>query len=196
MKRICVFCGSSPGIDPEYAQSARLLGSLLAQKNLGLVYGGGKVGLMGQLAHGVLEQGGEVIGVIPRWLMEKEVALTTVTELRVVETMHERKMQMATLADGFIALPGGIGTLDEFFEIWTWGQLGLHTKPCGVLNVRGYYTDLLRFLDRMAAEHFIAGVYRQMVLVEENAERLLERMGNYQAPVGDKAKWALQMEAV
>ncbi len=196
MKRICVFCGSSSGIEPEYAQSARCLGGLLAQKSLGLVYGGGKVGLMGQLAQSMLDQGGEVIGVIPRWLMEKEVALTTVTELRVVETMHERKMQMATLADGFIALPGGIGTLDEFFEIWTWGQLGLHAKPCGVLNVNGYYTDLLAFLDRMTAAHFIADMHRQMVLVEEDAERLLERMERYQAPVGDKAKWALQMKAV
>lgn len=160
------------------------------------MYGGGKVGLMGQLAQAVMEQGGEVIGIIPRWLMEKEVALTAVTELRVVETMHERKTQMAELADGFVALPGGIGTLEEFFEVWTWGQLGLHHKPCGVLNVRGYYTDLLAFLDKMEAEHFIAGVHRQMVLVEDNIEQLLERMEQYQAPVWDKTKWALQMQTV
>jgi hypothetical protein len=193
MKRICVFCGSSAGDDPTYAQGARLLGGLLAQRNLGLVYGGGKVGLMGQVAHAAMERGGEVIGVIPRWLQEKELALTTITELRVVETMHERKTQMVSLADGFIALPGGLGTLEELSEVWTWGQLGLHTKPCGILNVRGYYDGLLEFLDRMEADQFIAGSHRHMVIVERDAERLLDRMEQYQAPAGDKAKWALRM---
>ena len=168
----------------------------MAQRQVGLVYGGGKVGLMGQLAQAALQERGEVIGVIPRWLMEKELALTTVTELQVVETMHERKMRMANLADGFIALPGGIGTLEEFFEVWTWGQLGLHGKPCGVLNVRGYYDGLLTFLDRMATERFITDAHRQMVLVDEDAEHLLERMERYQPPEGDKAKWALRMAEI
>lgn len=162
------------------------------ERGLGLVYGGGKVGLMGQIAQAVMDHGGHVTGVIPRWLMEKEVALTSVTDLRVVETMHERKMLMADLADGFIALPGGVGTLDEFFEIWTWGQLGLHAKPFGILNAGGYYSRLLAFLDHMAAEHFIPDVHRRMVLEDDEAERLLDRMERYRAPVGDKARWALE----
>ncbi len=194
MKRVCVFCGSSAGTAAEYTRDARRLGALLTERNLGLVYGGGKVGLMGQLAQAVMERGGDVVGVIPRWLLEKEVALTTITDLRVVETMHERKTLMAELADGFVALPGGIGTLEEFFEVWTWGQLGLHQKPCGLLNVRGYYTGLMGFLDHMEVEHFIPKVHRRMVLVEDDPERLLERMEQYRAPVGDKARWALEKE--
>ena len=196
MKRICVFCGSSSGAGSDYAHRARQLGHILAKRHLGLVYGGGKVGLMGLLAQAVLEQGGEVIGIIPRRLKEKELALTRVTELRVVETMHERKMQMAELADGFMALPGGIGTLEEFFEVWTWGQLDLHRKPCGILNTGGYFTGLLAFLDRMEADHFIEDVHRHMVIVDEDPERILDRMEHYQAPQGDKAKWALQKGTV
>lgn len=196
MKRICVFCGSSSGEAPEYVQAAQQLGALLARRGLGLVYGGGKVGLMGCLAKAGLAAGGEVIGVIPRWLVEKQLALTTVSELRVVDSMHARKMAMAELSDGFLALPGGIGTLEEFFEVWTWAQLGLHQKPCGLLNVRGYYTPLLGFLDHMATQRFIEAVPREMILVEEQAERLLTRMEAYQAPTVDKAAWALQMEAV
>ncbi len=192
LKRVCVFCGSSAGASQEYAEQARRLGASLAARGLGLVFGGGKVGLMGQVAQSVLDHGGEAIGVIPRWMVQKEVALTTVTDLRLVDTMHERKMLMADLSDGFIALPGGVGTLDEFFEIWTWGQLGLHQKPFGILNVAGYFTRLLDFLDHMEAEHFIAGVHRQMVLVDDDGERLLNRMAAYEAPVGDKARWALE----
>jgi hypothetical protein len=192
MKRVCVFCGSSAGSNPEYARAARRLGASLAARGLGLVFGGGKVGLMGQVAQSVLDHGGEAIGVIPHWMVAKEVALTTVTDLRVVETMHERKMLMADLADGFVAMPGGVGTLDEFFEIWTWGQLGLHAKPFGLLNAGGYYTRLLAFLDHMAAEHFIPDVHRRMVLEDDVEERLLDRMEQYQAPVGDKARWALE----
>ena len=196
MKRVCVFCGSSTGVGKDYTQAAQRLGQLLAQRQLGLVYGGGKVGLMGQLAQAALERGGEVIGIIPRQLKEKKLALTRVTELRVVETMHERKMQMAELADGFIALPGGIGTLEEFFEVWTWGQLGLHRKPCGILNAGGYFTGLLAFLDRMETDHFIEGIHRHMVIVDEDPERMLDQMEHYQAPRGDKAKWALQKGTV
>ena len=192
LKRVCVFCGSSAGDNPEYARAARRLGACLARRNLGLVYGGGKVGLMGQIAGAVMEHGGEVTGVIPRWLMEKELALTTITDLRVVDTMHERKVLMADLADGFVALPGGVGTLEEFFEIWTWGQLGLHAKPVGVLNVEGYFTGLLGFLDHMEDERFIAGVHRRMVIVDDDEDRLLDRMARYEPPVGDKARWALE----
>ncbi len=192
MKQICVFCGSSAGGKPEYAEAACALGTLLAQRGLGLVYGGGKVGLMGHLARAVLAGGGTVIGVIPRALLEKEVALTTVTELVVVESMHARKTEMARLADGFIALPGGIGTLEEFFEVWTWAQLGLHEKPCGLLDVEGYFAPLIGFLDVVADQGFIQAAHRQMVLVEQQAEVMLARMASYRAPVVDKAAWALR----
>ncbi len=137
MKRVCVFCGSSPGARPEYLQAAIELGQALAGKNIGLVYGGAKVGMMGKIAESVLEKGGEVIGVIPKDLVEREVAFTGLADLRVVGSMHERKALMADLSDGFIALPGGLGTIEEFFEVVTWAQLGIHPKPCGLLNVRG-----------------------------------------------------------
>lgn len=192
MKRVCVFCGSSAGVNPEYAEQARRLGACLVARGLGLVFGGGKVGLMGHVAQAVMEHGGETIGVIPRWMVEKEVALTTVRDLRLVDTMHQRKMLMADLSDGFVALPGGMGTLDEFFETWTWAQLGLHAKPFGILNVAGYYTTLLDFLDHVESEHFVAGVHRRMVLVDDDANRLLDRMARYEPPAGDKARWALE----
>lgn len=150
MKRICVFCGSSPGAKPEFVQAARQLGAILAQRKIGLVFGGGRVGMMGQLAQAALENGGEVIGVIPKELHERKVAFAGLSDLRVVGSMHERKALMAELADGFMALPGGLGTLEEIFEILTWAQLGMHHKPCGLLNVAQYYTipNCLLFLTR------------------------------------------------
>ncbi len=193
MRRICVFCGSSPGAKPEYSQAARHLGSVLAQRQWGLVYGGGNVGLMGQIANTVIEQGGEVIGVIPRGLLERRVALTGLSDLRVVGSMHERKAVMAELADGFIALPGGLGTLEEFFEVWTWAQLGLHQKPCGFINTCDYYTPLISFLDHLVAEGFLAPPHRSMVMVEEHPEALLNQFDRYKAPVVDKAAWALKL---
>jgi uncharacterized protein (TIGR00730 family) len=192
MKRICVFCGSSPGGNPEYLQAARALGHTLARKQVGLVYGGARVGTMGKVAESVLEMGGEVIGVIPQALVEREIAFTGLADLRVVSSMHERKALMAELSDGFIALPGGLGTLEEFFEVLTWAQLGIHPKPCGVLNVRHYYERLIDFLDHMVAEKFVEMEHRTMILVEEEPERLLERFETYQPPVTDKAKWVLQ----
>src|SRR5512138_1376280 len=194
MKRICVFCGSSPGAYPEYIQAARQLGSVLASKKIGLVYGGAKVGMMGKIAEAVLEAGGEVIGVIPRGLVEKEVAFTGLADLRVVDSMHERKALMADLSDGFIALPGGLGTLEEFFEVVTWAQLGIHPKPCGLLNVGGYYNALMGFLDHMVAEKFVEAEHRSMILVDEDPGRLLRKFETYRPPTVDKARWVLQLE--
>ncbi len=191
MKRICVFCGSSPGAKPEYAEAAKAVGALLASRKIGLVFGGGRVGMMGQVARAALENGGEVTGVIPRELFEKKVAFTGIGDLRVVETMHERKALMAELADGFMALPGGLGTLEEIFEIVTWAQLGMHHKPCGLLNVAGYFTPLLAFLDRVAAEGFVDAVHRSMILTAADPEELLRMFATYRPPVADKAEWAL-----
>ena len=155
MRRLCVFCGSAVGGRPVYAEQARQLGGLLAARRIGLVFGGGHIGLMGVLADAVLAAGGEAIGVIPQALMDKELAHRGLTQLHVVGTMHQRKALMADLADGFAALPGGFGTGDEFFEILTWGQLGLHAKPIGLLNTAGYFTPLLAWLDQMVAEGFL-----------------------------------------
>ena len=193
MKRICVFCGSSPGASPEYLQAATRLGYTLASRNIGLVYGGAKVGMMGRIAEAVLEKQGEVIGVIPKGLVEKEVSFTGLTDLRVVESMHERKAIMADLSDGFIALPGGLGTLEEFFEVATWDQLGLHPKPCGLLNVRHYYNKLMDFLDHTVNEKFVELEHRSMLLVDEDPERLLQKFETYHPPIVDKAKWVLQL---
>lgn len=186
MKRICVFCGSSPGDHPEYAEAARRLGAALVSRGLGLVYGGGGVGLMGELANSALAAGGEVVGVIPRALFEKEVAHTGVTELRVVESMHERKALMADLADGFIALPGGVGTLEELFEVVTWAQLGFHGKPCGLLEVRGYFANLIAFLDHAVVERFLRTEHRGLLMVEECPETLLTRLAAHRPVVMDK----------
>jgi uncharacterized protein (TIGR00730 family) len=183
MKRICVFCGSNPGASPVYAETARALAEALAERGLGLVYGGGNVGLMGALADAALAAGAEVIGVIPHALVAREVAHRGLTELREVRSMHERKALMAELADGFIALPGGIGTLEEWFEIWTWAQLGLHAKPFGLLDVAGYYENLLRFLDHVVAERFLHPDHRSNLLVETDSGRLLDRMRAYVPPV-------------
>ncbi len=182
MRRVCVFCGSSFGTKPDYAASAEALGRLIAQSGLGLVYGGGNVGLMGVVADAALAAGGEVIGIIPEAMMKWEVGHLDLTELRVVATMHERKAAMAELADGFIALAGGIGTMEELFEVWTWGQLGLHDKPLGFLDVAGYYGHLHAFLDHMTAEGFLKPRHRDMVMVESDPETLLTRMGAYAPP--------------
>lgn len=182
MQRVCVFCGSNPGASPRYIAAARQFAEALVTRGLELVYGGGSIGLMGALADSVIEQGGKVIGIIPRPLWDREVGHGGLTELRLVDTMHERKALMAELADGFIALPGGIGTLEEFFEVWTWAQLGIHTKPCGLLNVSGYFDPLLAFLEHAVSEQFIFDRHRAMVLVETDIEALLERLMVYRAP--------------
>ena len=176
MKRLCVFCGSSAGGRPEYAAAARELGALLARHGLGLVYGGGHVGLMGVLADAVLAGGGEVIGVIPQALVDRELAHAGLTELRVVNTMHERKALMADLADGFLALPGGFGTADELFEILTWAQLGLHARPVGLLNVAGFFDPLLAWLDRTVAEGFLREQHRQLLIVGDHPEALIDAL--------------------
>ena len=187
VRRVAVFCGSNPGIRPEYAAAAKSLGRTLASRGIGLVYGGSNVGLMAAIADEMADERGEIIGVIPRSLVEREVANTSLSDLRVVESMHERKALMAELADGFIALPGGIGTLEEFFEIWTWAQLGMHQKPCGLLNAAGYYDPLLTFLDRTVDEKFVRPVHRQMVMVEREAPALLDRFLAYEPP--QVVKW-------
>jgi uncharacterized protein (TIGR00730 family) len=196
LKRICVFCGSSPGARPEYVQAARQLGALVAQRNIGLVFGGGRVGMMGQVAQAALENNGEVIGVIPRALHERNVALHGLSDLRVVGSMHERKAIMAELSDGFMALPGGLGTLDELFEILTWAQLGMHHKPCGLLNVAGYFTPLFSFLDRVVAEGFLDAAHRSLILSAEHPQDLLTQFETYKPSTADKAEWALGFEHV
>ncbi len=190
-----MFCGSSPGARPEYVRAAVELGQALAAKGLGLVYGGANVGTMGALAHAVLEKGGEIIGVIPKALAEREVAFTELKDLRVVDSMHERKALMAELSDGFIALPGGLGTLEEFIEVLTWTQLGIHHKPCGLLNICGYFEKLIQFLDHMTAEHFLVKAHQDMILVDSRPQSLLERLENFQPPEFDKAVWALQLNS-
>jgi uncharacterized protein (TIGR00730 family) len=180
MKRVCAFLGSSTGLQPEYAEVARQLGRELVRRNLGLVYGGANLGLMAVLADTVLAEGGEVIGVIPKMLVEKEIAHHGLTDLRVVGSMHERKALMVDLADGFIALPGGIGTLEEFFEVWTWGQLGLHAKPCGLLDACGYFRHLLLFLDHVVEERFLRQENRELLLWASEPDKLLDLFEKYQ----------------
>jgi uncharacterized protein (TIGR00730 family) len=187
MKKICVFCGSSVGNKPEYAEAAVTLGGLLAKKKIGLVYGGGNVGLMGVIADAVLEAGGEVIGVIPHSLAQREIEHQGLTQLHVVDSMHTRKAMMAELADAFIAMPGGVGTFEEFFEAVTWTQLGLHRKPCGLLNVAGFYTPLAAFIDQAVSEGFIKPVHRASIVVDDNAERLLDTLARVKLP--DVPKW-------
>jgi len=182
LRRLAIFCGSNPGARPEYEAGARSLGKALVERGIGVVYGGSSVGLMQVLAETMLEEGGEIIGVIPKMLVEREVANTALDDLRVVGSMHERKAMMAELADGFVALPGGIGTLEEFFEIWTWAQLGVHEKPCGLLNIAGYYDPLLAFLDGAVEERFVRQIHRDMVIVESEPRALLDRFANYEAP--------------
>jgi uncharacterized protein (TIGR00730 family) len=186
MKRICVYCGSNPGKSAEFLESARSLARALVQRDVCLVYGGASVGIMGELADYVLAGGGEVIGVIPQALADKEVSHAGLTELKIVDSMHERKAIMADISDGFIALPGGLGTLEEIFEVLTWAQLGFHKKPCALLNVEGYYDKLIQFLNHAVAEGFIAKPHREMLLVEKEPHRLLEIMADYNAPTVDK----------
>jgi len=188
MKRVCVFCGSNAGIRPEYGIAAQGLASVLARRGLGLVYGGGNVGLMGLLADSMLQAGGEVIGVIPQTLVAKEVAHRGVTALRIVDTMHQRKALMNELSDAFIALPGGFGTLDEFFEILTWSQLGIHGKPSGLLNVSGFYDSLLAMLDHAVNERFLRPAHRELVIADIDADSLVQRLAAF-APVAT-GKWA------
>ena len=182
MNRLCVFCGSSPGRDPAYLAVATELGTLLAKRGIGLVYGGASIGLMGALADAAQAAGGEVIGVIPRALVEWEVAHAGLADLRIVASMHDRKALMAELSDGFIALPGGIGTLEELFEIWTWAQLGSHSKPCALLNASGFYDRLLGFLDFVMGEAFMRPMHRNMLLVSETPDGLLEKIARYSPP--------------
>ena len=186
MKRICVFAGSNSGANAEYLAGARELGRALAERQIGLVYGGARVGLMGALADEALSGGGHVIGVIPEALVTKEIAHRGLSELRVVKSMHERKAMMADLADGFVALPGGWGTLEEFFEVLTWGQLGLHRKACGLLNVQGYFDRLLAFADHCVEEGFVKGEHRAMISVSGSPNVLLDSLASYKAPAVKK----------
>jgi uncharacterized protein (TIGR00730 family) len=186
IKRVLVFCGSSPGARPEYAESAAALGRLLAGRGLGLVYGGASVGLMGAVADGALAAGGEVIGVIPRGLVEREIGHPGLTELREVSTMHERKALMAELSDAVIALPGGTGTLDELFELFTWSQLGLIRMPIGLLDVAGYWQPLLAMLDHMVAERLLRAEHRATLLVSTDAASLLDQLESYRHEARDK----------
>lgn len=187
--RVCVFCGSGVGSRPEYAAAARALGRQLAERGMGLVYGGASVGLMGMLADAALTAGAEVIGVIPRSMVEREIAHAGLTDLRIVANMHERKATMAELADAFVALPGGIGTLEELFEVWTWAQLGLHRKPVALLDVAGFYEPLTTFLDRAVNERFIKLPTRALLPVETDPATLLERLASFE-PSPIISKWA------
>jgi uncharacterized protein (TIGR00730 family) len=191
--RICVYCGSGAGGHEEYANAARALGRALVDRGIRLVFGGGRIGMMGVLAETVLQGGGEAVGVIPRNLMDMGLGLSTATLLHVVETMHMRKAMMADMADGFIAMPGGFGTAEEFFEALTWAQLGLHAKPCGLLNVRGYFDDLIRFVDHAVEQQFIDPMHRTLLLVDDSPEALLDKLVAWEPPVIDKIAWAKRL---
>jgi uncharacterized protein (TIGR00730 family) len=186
-QRICVFCGTNAGSGPEYGAAARALGKLLAEEDIELVYGGASVGIMGELADAVHEHGGHVTGIIPQQLVKKEAAHTGIPDLIVVASMHQRKSQMADLSGGFIALPGGIGTMEGFFEILTWGQLGIHRKPSGLLNVAGYFDELIKFLDHAVTEGFLTEEHRATIMVETDPKRLLDRMRAYAPTEGGEA---------
>ncbi|MCC2654679.1 MAG: Rossman fold protein family [Microvirga sp.] len=184
--RLCVFCGSNAGQDPVYLASARALGEALAASGIGLVYGGASVGLMGAVADAVLAKGGDVIGVMPQALVDKEIAHKGLSDLRVVRSMHERKALMAELADGFIALPGGLGTFEELFEVWTWAQLGYHRKPCALLNAGGFYDKLTDFLDDVVERGFVKPIHRAMLIVESDPAALIQAIRAYEPPKVDK----------
>ena len=184
--RLCVFCGSNPGLEPSYLAMARAMGQALAREKIALVYGGGAVGLMGAVADAALEGGGEVIGVIPQALMDKEIGHRGLSDLRVVGSMHQRKALMAELANGFIALPGGLGTFEELFEVWTWAQLGYHRKPCALLNVAGFYDRLIAFLDDVVERGFVKPVHRSMLIVEDEPAALIRAIRGYEPPAVDK----------
>ncbi|WP_290721468.1 MULTISPECIES: TIGR00730 family Rossman fold protein [Exiguobacterium] len=182
MDRLAVFCGSKDGASPVFREAAGTLGQALAARGIGLVYGGSRVGTMGAVADATLAAQGQAIGVLPHFLQEKELAHPGLTELHLVHSMHERKAKMSELADGFIILPGGPGTMEEFFEVFTWAQLGLHEKPCGVLNIEGYYDPLIALFDTMERQGFLIPEHRAMLIVESNPDRLLERFATYEAP--------------
>lgn len=182
VKSVAVYCGSSNGASNIYIEGAKKLGKELAKRNITLVYGGSSVGLMGAVADSVLEEGGKAIGVMPSFLDKREISHKSLSELIVVETMHERKAKMAELADGFITLPGGAGTMEEFFEVFTWGQIGLHQKPIGILNINRYYDPLIGLLNHMNKEQFLQDKYRSMALVDEEPAGLLNQFGDYVAP--------------
>jgi uncharacterized protein (TIGR00730 family) len=182
IRRLCVFCGSSAGREPGYRHLAESLARALAERGIGIVYGGASVGLMGALADAALVAGGEVIGVIPQALIEREIGHRGLTELRIVASMHERKALMAELADGFVALPGGIGTLEELFEVWTWAQLGLHAKPCALLDTDGFYGPLAAFLDHLVDAGFVREAHRAMLLTAHSPEELLTALAAYRPP--------------
>jgi uncharacterized protein (TIGR00730 family) len=186
IRRLAVFCGSSTGDAPAYAAAARDLGTTLARRGIGLVYGGASVGLMGTIADAAIAAGGEVIGVIPEALVRKEVAHGGPVDLRIVGSMHERKALMAELSDAFVALPGGIGTLEELFEVWTWAQLGYHAKPCALLNTEGFYDPLIAFLDDVVAHRFLKDAHRAMLIVADAPDDLLARLAAYEPPVVGK----------
>lgn len=186
MRRITVFCGSSFGTEEIYTEQAVLLGETLAKQNIELVYGGANVGLMGAVADGVLNNGGKAIGVLPDFLRSKEIAHLGLTELILVESMHERKTKMSDLCDGVIALPGGFGTLEELFEMLTWAQLGLHKKPIAILNINGFYDSLIQLTENMVSKGLLKDVNQQMLLVSDNIDDLLDKMKNYKAPTVGK----------
>jgi uncharacterized protein (TIGR00730 family) len=188
VRRICVFCGSSPGARPAYAEATAEVARLLAGQGKGVVYGGGHVGLMGVLADTAMAAGGEVIGVMPQALVDREIGHTEISELRVVGSMHERKALMADLSDAFIALPGGAGTLEELFEVYTWAQLGLHDKPCGLLDVEDYFSGLVGFLDHAVDERFLREEHRAMLIVEREPRALIERLAEFE-PRAVTPKW-------
>src|SRR5687767_15778603 len=187
MRRVCVFCGSSVGNQPAYAEAAQAMGAVLAKRGIGLVYGGGNVGLMGVVADAVMAHGGEAIGVIPQSLADREIAHGGITQLHVVDSMHTRKAMMAELSDAFVAMPGGVGTFEEFFEAVTWTQLGLQRKPCGLLNVNGFYSPLAAFVDQAVTEGFIKPVHRAAIVVDSDPARLLDTLATIRLP--DVPKW-------
>ena len=180
--RLCIFCGAHDGSEPLYKHSATVLGQRLAREGIGLVYGGGKLGLMGAVADAAIASGGEAIGVIPQALVDYEIAHQGLTELRIVNSMHERKSQMADLADGFVALPGGLGTLEELFEIWTWSQLGYHRKPVAIMNVGGFFDELIQFLDRLVERGFVRPENRAMLIVAADTDELIGKIRSYSPP--------------
>lgn len=186
MKRITVFCGSNNGSDTIYKDAAHELGKTLAQNDIELIYGGASVGLMGAVANSTIESGGKATGVLPSFLQKRELEHKNLTEIIIVETMHERKAKMNELCDGIIALPGGFGTLEELFEMLTWAQLALHKKPIGLLNIDGYYDTLLTFIDEMIEKKFVKDEYRNLILVSENPSELINKMKSYEAPLNDK----------
>lgn len=185
MKSVCVYCGSNSGRNPAFVETARNVGAALAGRGIEIVYGGGRVGLMGELADAALAAGGRVQGIIPEFLALKEIAHLELTDLHVVRSMHARKALMVKLSEAFIALPGGIGTMEELFEVWTWAQLGHHTHPVGLLNVEGYYDDLVAFLDRMNDEGFLNGAHRRALVVADRIDTLLTAFETYEAPPAD-----------